>query len=163
MKAAALLREVELGLPSGLRDRFFGSGNPRGVHLAVMREPFLSYLLVGQKTIESRFSVNRVEPFDQVCTGDLVLLKSGSVIGAFIVDDVDFRILQTSEITIVRRELGDRIMADEAFWELKRDARFVSLLTVGDVITFPPFAVSKRDMRGWVVLRAPDRELTPLW
>jgi len=45
------------------------------LHLAVMVEPFLSYMLEGRKTIESRFSVKRTAPFNRIHPGDVILLK----------------------------------------------------------------------------------------
>lgn len=128
-----------------------------------MREPYLSYLVAGLKTIESRFSINRVDPFDRIKSGDLVLLKAGAVIGAFVVDGVDCRLLPPGGVTAVRQEHGSEIMADDGFWVLKQDAKFATLLTVGELLHFPPFEVSKRDMRGWVVLRSADRELLTIW
>ena len=163
MSTAGLLREVEAGLPPEFRERFFSAESHAGIHLAVMREPFLSYLVAGLKTVESRFSVNRVDPFDRIKSGDLVLLKAGAVVGAFIVDDVDCRLLPPGGISAVRQEFGSEIMADDDFWALKQDARFATLLTVGEIFDFSPFEVSKRDMRGWVVLRAADRELLTIW
>src|SRR6266540_3860586 len=45
------------------------------VHLAVMVEPYLSYILQGRKSIESRFSKNAIAPYLQIGPDDLVLLK----------------------------------------------------------------------------------------
>src|SRR6185312_3815603 len=57
-----------------------------GVHLAVFSEAILNELVAGNKTIESRFSTNRICPFGKVHTGDIVLVKKsgGPVIGVFV-------------------------------------------------------------------------------
>src|SRR5882757_5711201 len=49
-----------------------------GIHLAVFVEPYLSFVLEGKKTVESRFSVNRHAPYEQVRSGDLIVLKKSS-------------------------------------------------------------------------------------
>ena len=53
------------------------------IHLAILIEPYLSFILNGKKTIESRFSINRIAPFDKIQTGDIVLLKraGGPLVG----------------------------------------------------------------------------------
>jgi ASC-1-like (ASCH) protein len=49
----------------------------------VFIEPYLQFILDGQKTVESRFSANRSAPYQQVGKGDVVLLKrtGGPVMG----------------------------------------------------------------------------------
>jgi len=163
VSSSSLLEEVREGLPGDLRDTYFGEGADRGVHLAVMREPYLSFLIGGSKTIESRFSVNRVDPFGRVHVGDLVLLKAGPVMGAFIVEQVDFKEIAPGQLDEVRDQFNDRILADSEFWDAKAGARFASLMKVRSVRSIPEFAVSKRDMRGWVVLRASHRDHVTLW
>jgi hypothetical protein len=160
---STILRQVEAGLPVELRSRYFGDSPRAGVHLAIMREPYLSYLLGGSKTIESRFSVNRVDPFDRVSAGDLVVLKAGDVVGAFVVGSVESRRLEHGEMSEIRRGLNSQIMATPEFWDIKSDARFATLIGVDDIYTFPSFSVDKRDMRGWVVLRQSQDELALIW
>jgi hypothetical protein len=163
MIGSTLLDQVRDGLPADLREAYFGGDSHKGVHLAIMREPFLSFLMAGSKTLESRFSINRVDPFGRVAADDLVLLKAGAVVGAFVVEDVEFRELGADGIAPVRREYDHEIRADAAFWASKEDARFASLIRVAHVRELPHFRVDKRDMRGWVVLRCADRELAKLW
>jgi hypothetical protein len=52
-------------------------------HLAVCIEPYLSFMLDGKKTVESRFSSVRCSPFRKVSKGDVILLKKagGPVVG----------------------------------------------------------------------------------
>ncbi|MGH3940061.1 MAG: hypothetical protein ACRDTG_15795 [Pseudonocardiaceae bacterium] len=130
--------------------------DPRvGFHLAIMVEPFLSYLLNGQKTIESRFSKNAIAPYGKVTMGDLVLLKAGPVVGAFTVSSVDFVTLHGDSLARLRRDYAAAICAKEdEFWNVRANKRYATLTGVSDVYKLPPVTVSKRDMRGWVVLRA---------
>lgn len=131
-----------------------------GIHLAVMAEPFLSYLLNGLKTIESRFSKNAIAPFGRVAIGDLVILKAGPAVGSFEVASAEFITLAGGELAPLRRKYSTAICAeDDEFWNTRVDKRYVTLTGVSDARTLPPVTVSKRDRRGWVVLRA--AELNP--
>ncbi len=44
-------------------------------HIAILRQPFFNMVLSGEKTIESRWSMNKVAPFGKVSVGDEILLK----------------------------------------------------------------------------------------
>ncbi len=46
-----------------------------GIHLAIFSEPYMSLVLSGEKTIESRFSRNRCAPYGEIGDGDIILLK----------------------------------------------------------------------------------------
>src|SRR4051794_21212088 len=48
------------------------------VHLAIFVEPFLSYVLEGSKSVESRFSTRQCAPLRRVSVGDIILLKAAS-------------------------------------------------------------------------------------
>ena len=63
-----------------------------GIHLAVFNEPFLSAVTSKNKTIESRFSINRINPFRRIYEDDIVLIKktAGNVVGFFICGKVEF-------------------------------------------------------------------------
>lgn len=124
------------------------------VHLAVMLEPFLTYILNGRKTIESRFAKNAIAPYQNITIGDLVLLKSGPVVGSFRVSSIRFITLYDGDLERVRREHAQAICAeDDEFWDARADKRYATLMGVDDVRVLPAVSVSKRDMRGWVVLR----------
>ena len=125
------------------------------IHLAVMIEPYLQYLLDGKKTIESRFSKNAVAPFARVREDELVLLKAsgGSIVGYFIVGRVEYLRLNPSVLARLKRDFGQPICADDAFWDERRDKRYATLITVRNVSRLSPASVVKTDRRGWVILR----------
>ena len=50
------------------------------IHLAIMVEPYLSLILQGIKTMESRFSQKMMQPFHRVSKGDIIILKNLVVI-----------------------------------------------------------------------------------
>ena len=55
------------------------------LHLGIFSEPYLTYMLEGNKTIESRFSKNKIAPYKKISKEDIVLLKksSGKIVGYF--------------------------------------------------------------------------------
>jgi hypothetical protein len=128
---------------------------PERAHLAVMHEPYLSYVLAGRKSVESRFSRHRVAPFDQVGVGDLLLLKSlsGPVAGVARVAHVDSYVLDPASWASIRERFSTALCAeDDEFWADRRDARYATLMRLAGAVAIEPLALEKRDRRPWVVL-----------
>lgn len=139
-------------------------GSDHAVHLAVVLEPFLGFILDGSKRIESRFSTVKVPPFRAVHEGDLLLLKeaAGPIVAATLATEVwCYGALTPS----TRAELRDRFGCDlrddvPGFWERRESARYATLIRLGPVATLPaPLDCPKTDRRGWVVLRARSHQL----
>jgi hypothetical protein len=140
------LRRVEGALTSGTGAR---------MHLAVCHEPFLTLLLEGTKTVESRFSVNRVAPFGAVARDDLIMLKrnAGPVVGIALAGDPGFYELDAVAWRTIRSRFAAAICApDGRFWEQRARARYGTLIPVVAIAAVTPFTVAKRDRRGWVVI-----------
>ncbi|MBN8490329.1 MAG: hypothetical protein J0M00_02715 [Burkholderiales bacterium] len=128
------------------------SGAPH-LHLAVLVEPYLGYLLTRRKTIESRFSITRVAPFETVERGDVVLLKrsGGPVVGLALVGRTEFVHLAPNTWAYVK-SFSREICADAEFWESRRAKRYATLMQVDDITDVEPFTIDKGDRRAWVVL-----------
>ncbi|WP_439681817.1 hypothetical protein [Embleya sp. MST-111070] len=124
-----------------------------GVHIAVMVEPFLGYILDGQKTIESRFSKPLIAPYQRITEGDVVLLKAGPVRASFRASSVEFLELDDTERARLARDCSDAICADEAFWQAREDKQYATLIGISEVRRLTPIRISKNDRRGWLVLR----------
>ena len=146
----------------GVWEGYLGSlsttgSTPFSVHLAVLLEPYLKFILEGTKTVESRFSKNRIAPYGVVESGDVVLLKrSGakSVSGLCIVRRVWFYQLDNENLQVIKNDFSAGLRADgSAFWEQRQSARFATLMRISEVYRLPPIEIQKRDRRGWVVLR----------
>jgi hypothetical protein len=153
MRKDQLLQEIRDGLPTQLRKKYLETHSKIGIHLAIMTEPFLTYLLSGQKTIESRFSINRVTPYNKVRNGDIIFIKSGLVVGLYVVENVAFYDLGAGDIETIRQKYNDKIYADNAFWQRKHNAGFATLINISNVTQFPAFKVPAHGRHGWVVLR----------
>jgi ASC-1-like (ASCH) protein len=127
---------------------------PVGLHLAILAKPFLSLVLNGRKTIESRFTRTRCAPFDQIRRGDIILLKQvgGPVCGLVLAKQTWFFDLYHQPIETIREMYAAPICADDAFWERKRDAAYATLIELAEPVSIDAMPCNKRDRRGWVVL-----------
>ena len=133
-----------------------------GVHLAVLVEPFLTYVLDGRKSVESRFSTRQCAPFQRVSPGDLVLLKaaSGPVMGICRVSNTWFFDLASVSLSNVRDRFATAICAtDDDFWQARKRAEYATLLKLAVVRPLEPMTCPKRDRRGWVILRGRQEQL----
>lgn len=133
-----------------------GCGAACGLHLAVLIEPYLTLILDGRKTIESRFSVNRHAPFERVRRGDVLILKrsSGPVVGLCTVSDAWFYRLNPDTWPDIERYSSALCMDGSSFWKQKRGASYASLMRIEKIVRLPDLEIEKVDPRGWVVLRA---------
>lgn len=127
------------------------------LHLAVCAEPYLSYMLDGKKTVESRFSSVKCSPFENVNKGDLILLKkvSGPIVGLCRAETATFYELTPDTFSNIREEFSKGICPGPDFWVSREKASFATLITISDVQRVEPFSVGKRDRRGWVTFPLP--------
>lgn len=134
--------------------------NAGAIHLAVVNEPYLRFILQGPKTIESRFVMHRTAPYRQVSPGDIVLMKrAGQAVQAYFIAGEAMDYESTPEILgRLRETYSEAICADADFWRVRADKRYITLIsirTVGRMQT--PLAVVKRDKRAWVTIpKAPE-------
>ena len=131
-----------------------------GIHLAIFTEPFLSKVLSGEKTVESRFSRNRCAPFGEIGDGDIILLKevAGPICGLALARRIWCYDLTNEPLERIRRRFGLEIGADEEFWGSRSEAAFATLIELEAPTTISPVLCNKRDRRGWVSLRS--RQMT---
>jgi ASC-1-like (ASCH) protein len=136
-----------------VNDSFWSAQLPRSprLHLAILREPYLSLVLVGRKTIESRFVRTRRPPYRAASAGDALILKrsSGPVLGIALVEKASFHELAPSTLAKIKEEFSHALAVPNRFWKEKARARYATLL-------HPPIACAKTDRQPWVVLTARD-------
>jgi predicted transcriptional regulator len=131
-------------------------------HLAIMNKSAAEAVLSGLKTIETRFSQNRIPPFNTVSAGDLVYIKppGEDIIGQFRVKKVIFYDnLEAGDLEKIRSEYGKEISMgdkelDQKYWQDKKTSRFGTLIFIAESERFitSPVKIKKSDMRGWLVL-----------
>jgi hypothetical protein len=155
---ATALRQIytQLQADTHWSRKLAADGGGCSVHLAVLLEPFLSYVLDGSKPIESRFTVRQTAPFRRAEIGDILLLKeaSGPVVGVCEITETWFFDLGLMPIAEIRSRFALAIRAeDDAFWQVREAAGYATLVRLGAVSKLSGLECPKRDRRGWVVLR----------
>jgi ASC-1-like (ASCH) protein len=125
------------------------------VHLAVLVEPYLDFILQGKKTVESRFSCHKIAPYERVDPGDIILLKrsGGPLVGVCQVAERWFYKLDHKSWSTIKREFTEMLCAqDPSFWSERESASFATLMRITRVANITPIRLTKRDRRGWVIL-----------
>ncbi|AIF85381.1 ASCH domain-containing protein [Candidatus Nitrososphaera evergladensis SR1] len=128
---------------------------PFSLHLAVLVEPYLQFILEGKKTVESRFSSHRVAPYQKVANGDVILLKrsGGPIMGICEVTEVWYYRLDPRSWLDIKREFTNYLcVQDPSFWSDRKHASFATLMRIDKVATLGPLFIEKKDRRGWVIL-----------
>ena len=106
------------------------------MHLAILREPFLQFILDGKKTIESRFYKNRCAPYNQINEGDVILLKktSGPVVGLCKVTKAWFYEMDSLSWKEIKDRYGIPLCAQSKdFWQERKHALFATLMKIDDI------------------------------
>jgi hypothetical protein len=128
----------------------------QSLHLAVLKEPYLEFILRGEKTVESRFSRRRCAPYNVVTEGDVLILKrqSGPVLGLCRVAQAWFYELDPGSWKTIREDFTAALRAeDPEFWRDREGASFATLMSIDQIKRLPAIGCGKRDRRGWVLLR----------
>jgi len=125
------------------------------LHLAVLLEPYLSYILDGRKTVESRFSRRPTLPFGRVSPNDVVLLKrsAGPVIAACGIGAVWSYHLDPDSWSELKHRFSSTLCAEGTFWDDRRHAEYATLMRLDWVRALTPVWIPKRDRRAWAVLK----------
>ena len=125
-------------------------------HIAIFRQPFFDMILRGSKTIESRWSLKKIAPYQKVKKGDVILLKqSGKMVTATAkVKDVKYFELTPSIADYINEQWGKQI-GIEYFdnWEAFRRKKYCTLIWLEEVKCVEPFEVKKSNGSGWLVVK----------
>ena len=125
----------------------------QGFILGVFQEPYLTYVLEGRKTVESRLAATRQPPFGRVRRGDILLVKrcSGPIVALAHVSDVWYYELEGRGLQSILERFGTALCLDDGFVQAKASAAFATLMRLTHVYELSDVEVNKRDRRGWVV------------
>jgi len=123
------------------------------IHLALMVEPYLSLILSGKKTIESRFSTKKIIPFNTISVGDIVVLKKsgGDIVAVFEVEKAIFKHLDNeNDIEEVKEKYGKDLCLEDKFWFEKRDANYVTLIKISHLQPVSPITIKRANRQSWL-------------
>lgn len=127
-------------------------------HAVIVCKHSAASILAGTKTVESRLTLTRREPWGMVAAGDVLLFKisSGPYVARARVQAVAcFEGLTPPGIAALARAWEARVLGGAEYWRKKRTARYATLLTLADVTpisTGPNLGITAG--RAWVRLSA---------
>ena len=127
-------------------------------HLAILREHYLIRILMGVKTIESRFLRVRTAPYGRVAVDDRMLLtRSGGPITATarVAKVAFYDNLTPARVAALIDQHAAGLCLDDDVLDRVQHSRYAVLIWLSDVapIEHPPI-LNKRDRRAWVVLES---------
>ena len=125
-------------------------------HVAVMVEPYLSKILDGEKTIESRLSKKKTIPWDHVNMGDIIILKKsgGKFCAVFEAGEiVSQEITSTAQIENLKTEYNDRLCIEDEWWSKKADTKYATLIFITHLLMFDPFELTFKNRQAWIQLQ----------
>lgn len=124
-------------------------------HIAILHKKYYNLILSGKKTIESRFSFNKIAPYNKVKVGETIYLKeSGKNITARAkVKDVKFFELNPEIVEDIRVKYGNNIgVADIDSWNKTKQKKFGTLVWLENVETINEIKINRSCGTAWFVL-----------
>lgn len=124
------------------------------LHLGIFSEPYLTYMLDGKKTIESRFSKNKILPYNKISKDDIVIVKrsSGDVLAYFTIKEVLFFDLCKVSIDEIKFKYNKQLCVDDNFWITKKNSNYATLIFIDKIVKLKPFHIDKKGMQTWIKL-----------
>ena len=125
-------------------------------HIAILRQPFFDMVLSGEKSIESRWSMKKIAPYNKVKIGDEILLKlTGQPVTAIAkVKDVKYYELTPDIVEQIRVKYGKEIGTDKfEDWQSTLKKKYCTLIWLENIQTISPINVPKSNGAGWLVLK----------
>lgn len=147
-----MYKEIIENLKQQLSPEELNEMTKRNIHLGIFTPTYLTYMLEGKKTIESRFSKNKILPYNEISKNDLVIVKksSGNVVAYFTIKEVLFLNLNETPINEIKNKYGKELCVEENFWFSKKDSNYATLIFIDKIIKLKPFHINKKGMQTWI-------------
>lgn len=125
------------------------------LHLGIFTEPYLTYMLNGEKKIESRFSKNKIAPYNKINKSDIVIVKKsgGSIVAYFTIKEVLFFDLSETLINDIKNKYEKELCVNNEFWNVKQNSRYATLIKIDKIHKIKPFSILKKGMQTWICLK----------
>jgi ASC-1-like (ASCH) protein len=126
------------------------------LHLGIFREPYLTSIMEGKKTIETRFAKRPCAPYQRITAGDIIVLKraAGRIVGVCMAERVWFYRLDVESFSLIKETFGSAICpSDESFWDTRKQSAVATLILVSKVAAVSNVQFKKRDRRAWIVFK----------
>lgn len=131
------------------------------IHVAIMVEPYITKIMKGEKTIESRFSQNKIVPWKKVFPGDIIIIKrsGGGFEAVFEAGEVISKeILFPGEVKQIKKDFNDRLCIEDDWWERKFKSRYATLISITHLLKIEPFVIKFKNRQAWFELYQSDKE-----
>jgi len=125
-------------------------------HIAILRQPFFDMVINGEKTIESRWSMNKIAPYGKVNIGDEILLKETGkdVTARCVVKDVKYYQLIPELVEEIRIKYGKEIGTDKfKDWQSTLKKKYCTLIWLEKVKKIEPIKVKRSNGAGWLLIK----------
>lgn len=122
------------------------------LHLGIFTEPYLTYMLDEKKTIESRFSKNKIMPYNKISKDDIVIAKKsgGNIVAFFTIKDILFYDLNEVSIDKIKNKYNKYLCVGEDFWSSKKNSNYATLIFIDKIVKLNPFHIDKKRMQTWI-------------
>ncbi|MFI4859316.1 MAG: hypothetical protein ACIAXF_01405 [Phycisphaerales bacterium JB063] len=133
------------------------------LHVAILKPNYIRDILAGEKTIESRLTKTNQPPHGQVTAGERLYLKASG--GPFMAMAIASEVMSWADLTPaqysrIEQQYRPAIGGDDAYWQMKRESRYATLIRLADVEPIdvgPKYKIAY--MKAWYVL---DEALNPV-
>lgn len=105
-------------------------------HVAILREPYISLVLSGEKTIEARLTKRMLPPYGVTTVGDWIYIKrSGGLYAAMARAGAvaEFDLAEPHDVDLLRARYESSVQGGELFWLRRANARFATFITLDAV------------------------------
>lgn len=127
------------------------------VHIAIVDKNTINNICNKIKTIETRFSKNKIIPFGAVNTGDIIVLKEsgGAIHGYFIAGSVNY--VKNFDILKLKNSYNNKVCASDKYWESKLGAKYGTLIEcVNPIFEEVGIRILHKGMNGWIQIPIVD-------
>ena len=124
-------------------------------HIAILKQPFFDMILSGEKTIESRWSMDRRTPYNKVKVGDIILLKETGrdVTAVAEVKKVEYFELTPAKVESLRIKYGKQVGMDKfENWSDFLNKKYCTLIWLENIRNIEPIHIPKSNGAGWITL-----------
>lgn len=126
-------------------------------HLAIMDKDTINKILSGKKTIESRFSKNKITPYNKVNVGEIIYLKEsgGNILATFEIDKVIFfDNLDCQKILAIKNKYNQFINASNDYFNYKSNCRYGTLIYIKSPKAIPPITIYKNNRLAFLTVKS---------
>lgn len=126
-------------------------------HLAIMDKNTIEKILNGTKTIETRFSKNRITPYNKVKKDELVYLKEsgGDILAVFKIGKVlFFKDLTGDKILEIKNKYNKFINAPDSYFDYKKDCKYGTLIFITNSKPITPITIFKKNRLAFLTVNS---------